>query len=305
MQQTYLNPEYTFERYIVHHGNRLACSVTGAIMNVTGSFNPLLISGSSGVGKSHLLHAIGHQLKNINALWNVICSTSECLGEHFNQITEQGRSLTFQKNLLAADVLLIDDIDVLADKYPLQNALLCVIDELVARRKQVVLTSLYPTKELGAFGERLRACYAYMLEIDITASYANEIIQKESTMERFPTLEQSISLFHQAFDKTDASVTNHHMENNDNKSRNFDAGNREDGDLWESILNHVKSKISTPSFDTWFKPAKANIGEDFIQVEAPNEFCAEWLDAHYKDLILKTVKSLTGHRYDVRIVRAR
>jgi chromosomal replication initiator protein len=161
-----LNPNHTFESFVVGNHNRLAHAAALAIVDAPGqTFNPLFIYGGVGLGKTHLLNAIGNSLRQKGYRW-LYCSseqfTNELISAIRNQSTEQ-----FRNKYRQVDVLLIDDIQFIGGKESTQEEFFHTFNHLHAAGRQVVLSSDRPPKALATLEGRLRSRFEGGLQTDI------------------------------------------------------------------------------------------------------------------------------------------
>ncbi|GAA3690551.1 MULTISPECIES: chromosomal replication initiator protein DnaA [Yimella] len=165
-----LNPRYTFETFVVGHGNRFACAAAQAVAETPArSYNPLFVYGSSGLGKTHLLHAIGNYVRSYYPQLRVLYVNSEEFTNDFiNSIRDEaGRS--FQKRYRDnVDVLLIDDVQFLQGKESTQEEFFHTFNALHNSQKQIVLSSDQPPKKLNGLEDRLRSRFEWGLTTDVT-----------------------------------------------------------------------------------------------------------------------------------------
>jgi len=151
-----LNEYYTFEQFVVGKNNNFAYSAAMAVAEVPGStYNPLFIYGESGMGKTHLMQAVGHYLLEIDKNKNIYYISSE---EFTNQMIEsiRGNSMAkFRKKFRHVDVLLVDDIHFLAKKEGTQEEFFHTFNALLSAKKQIILTSDRPPKDISDLENRL------------------------------------------------------------------------------------------------------------------------------------------------------
>ncbi len=167
-QDLRLNPRYTFESFVAGSSNRFAHAAAAAVAETPGkSYNPLLIYGASGLGKTHLLHAIGHYVRSYyEGLRVKYVSTEELTNDFINAISSN-RTAEFRSSYRDIDVLLIDDIQFLAQKIQTQEEFFHTFNTLHNAQKQIVMTSDRPPKLLEALEPRLRSRFEWGLMTDI------------------------------------------------------------------------------------------------------------------------------------------
>ena len=163
-----LNPKYTFENFVIGSSNRFAHAAAVAVAEAPGkSYNPLMIYGPSGLGKTHLLHGIGHYVRQYFPQVKVkYVSTEELTNDFINAISEN-RTVEFRKTYREIDVLLIDDIQFLESKIQTQEEFFHTFNTLHNAQKQIVMTSDRPPKALEALEPRLRSRFEWGLLTDI------------------------------------------------------------------------------------------------------------------------------------------
>ena len=166
-----LNPNYTFDTFVVGNNNRFAHSASLAVAESPGeAYNPLYIYGGPGLGKTHLMHSIGHFILNQNPDAKVIYVTSE---EFTNEVIESIRngnasSMTkFRDKYRKVDVLMIDDIQFIIGKEGTQEEFFHTFNALQTQGKQIILTSDKPPKEMETLEERIRSRFEWGLMADI------------------------------------------------------------------------------------------------------------------------------------------
>ena len=166
-----LNPNYTFETFVVGNNNRFAQSAALAVAESPGeTYNPLYIYGGPGLGKTHLMHSIGHFILDQNPDTKVIYVTSE---EFTNEVIESIRngnasSMTkFRDKYRKVDVLMIDDIQFIICKESTQEEFFHTFNALQTQGKQIILTSDKPPKEMETLEERIRSRFEWGLMADI------------------------------------------------------------------------------------------------------------------------------------------
>ncbi len=163
-----LNPKYIFETFVIGSSNRFAHAAAVAVAEAPGkAYNPLLIYGDSGLGKTHLLHAIGHYVRSLFNGPRVRYVSSEEFTNDFINAIRDDRAASFQRRYRDVDVLLIDDIQFLEGKIQTQEEFFHTFNTLHNANKQIVITSDRPPKRLEALEDRLRNRFEWGLITDV------------------------------------------------------------------------------------------------------------------------------------------
>ncbi|MDR3139236.1 MAG: chromosomal replication initiator protein DnaA [Treponema sp.] len=162
-----LNKDYTFDKYIIGDNNSFASNAALAIARNPGiAYNPLLIYGGVGLGKTHLMQAIGNYVYD-NSGNKVIYITAESFTNEFIQGINEKKTAAFKNKYRFADVLLIDDIHFLENKWETQEELFHTFNALYDANKQIVFTCDRPVSELKKITERLRSRFERGLNVDL------------------------------------------------------------------------------------------------------------------------------------------
>jgi chromosomal replication initiator protein len=166
--QANLNPDYTFESFVVSGGTDLAYAAATAVANQPGThYNPLFIHGGVGLGKTHLMHAIGNAVAR-NLPGSKVCYlTAEKFMNELIMSIQKGRTPDFKMKYRSMDVLLVDDVSFLAGKESTQDEFFHTFNALHDHKKQIVLTSDRSPKEITTLEERLRSRFEWGLIADI------------------------------------------------------------------------------------------------------------------------------------------
>lgn len=164
----WLNPKYTFDSYVIGSNNRLAQAASLAVAETPShAYNPLFIYGGVGLGKTHLLHAIGHYVISHNISQNVVYLSSEKFTNQFINAIRDNKTVDFRNKYRNIDVLLIDDIQFLAGKEQTQEEFFHTFNALHENSKQIVISSDRPPKEITKLEDRLRSRFEWGLITDI------------------------------------------------------------------------------------------------------------------------------------------
>ena len=166
-----LNPHYTFDQFVVGKSNQFAWAASMGVAKTPGTkYNPLFIYGGTGLGKTHLMHAIGHEILQNNPDANVLYVTSEQFTNEVissMQNKEYGQKIHFRNRYRNVDALLIDDIQFLAKKESTIEEFFHTFNTLYEANKQIIITSDKPPKEIN-MEDRMRSRFEWGLLADIS-----------------------------------------------------------------------------------------------------------------------------------------
>lgn len=194
--ETRLNAKYTFDSFVIGQSNRFAHAAAFAVAEAPAKgYNPLFIYGESGLGKTHLLHAIGHYAMNLYPGIRVRYVSSEEFTNDFINSIANNRGAEFQNRYRNVDLLLIDDIQFLQGKAETQEAFFHTFNTLHDHNKQVVITSDVPPKHLTGFEDRMRSRFEWGLMTDVQAPDLETriaILRKKAQSEQLQVPDESL-----------------------------------------------------------------------------------------------------------------
>jgi len=192
-QNGYINQSYLFDTFVVGPNNSLACAAAHAITEKPGFlYNPMFIYGGSGLGKTHLLHAIGNGIKRNHKNMSILYQTADRFVNEFINAIRFNKIHQFQKKYKTIDVLLIDDIQFISNKEQTQEAFFHIFNSLYDSHKQIVFSSDTFPQNMGGIAERLRSRLAAGLVTDI----------------HIPTLETKIAILKKKADLSNEVISN-------------------------------------------------------------------------------------------------
>lgn len=196
VEKPILNPKYTFENFVVGNSNRLAQAGAMSVAKAPGqAYNPLFIYGGAGLGKTHLMHAIGHYVLQTHPRLRVAYLSGETFAQQYIAALREQRIDAFRQKYRNVDVWLVDDIQFIAGKEHTKEEFFHTFNTLYQMGRQVVFASDRPPRELHALDDRLRSRFEAGLIADIAPPEFETrvaILQKRAQIERIQVPEQVI-----------------------------------------------------------------------------------------------------------------
>ncbi|MBL1229327.1 chromosomal replication initiator protein DnaA [Enterococcus sp. BWB1-3] len=192
-----LNPKYSFDTFVIGKGNQMAHAAALVVAEDPGSiYNPLFFYGGVGLGKTHLMHAIGHQMLQNQPNAKVKYVSSETFTNEFINSIQTKKSEEFRNEYRNVDLLLVDDIQFLAEKEATLEEFFHTFNDLYNENKQIVLTSDRPPNDIPKLPERLVSRFAWGLSVDITPPDLETriaILRKKADAERLEIPDDTLS----------------------------------------------------------------------------------------------------------------
>ena len=280
--QISLNQRYTFEEFIIGDSNQIALATALAVANAPGraGFNPLVIYGGAGLGKTHLLQAIGHHAHSLNLAEKVVYVTSEkFMGDFVQSLRDRDKTSEFKNFYRSADILLVDDIQFLLHGERTQNEFFHTFNALHQSEKQIVMTCDSPPGHLDGLEERLKSRFIWGLATAINP----------------PELETRIAILHKKAERN---------------------GIRLPDDVAALLGNHIRSNVRELEGTLISLMAYCSIHKKELDIEAakhildelgpsPSELSIEAIQQQVADHFNLTQEQLTGRGRTQEVATAR
>lgn len=275
LTQSNLNPTYTFSTYIEGDCNRLARSAGFAVATKPGitSFNPLMVYGGVGLGKTHLVQAIGNEIKNGPEEKFVLYVSSEKFVNQFMDSIKDGNVKSFTNFYMQVDVLIIDDIQFLAGKDRTQEMFFHIFNHLHQNKKQIIMTSDCPPRDLKGLEERLLSRFKWGLTADL----------------QMPDFETRVAIIRRKMESEGIFIPDDVVEY---LAYSVDTNVRELEGILISLIAHaslnrveISLELAKTVIKNFIKDIETEVGIDFIQKSV-----SEYYGIHADELKAKTRK---------------
>ena len=196
--------EFTFDTFVVGESNKMAYAAARAVADGVGHYNPLFIYGDSGLGKTHLIYAIAHQIRTTRPSAKIIYIKGDDFINEFIELVRAGRGSEFRAKYRDADLLLVDDVQFVAGKEQVQNEFFHTFNSLYENKRQIVLTSDRVPGDMVRLEDRLRTRFEWGLIVDVQPpDYETRFI-----ITREKALELGIELPQDVVDYISENITN-------------------------------------------------------------------------------------------------
>ncbi|MFN0222642.1 DnaA ATPase domain-containing protein [Paenibacillus sp. KR2-11] len=292
-------PEYTLNHLILTSGNRVALATAQAVIQAPGrSYNPLMLHGTTGVGKTHLLHAIGQEIRRTHPDYRILYLTISELRDTFISAVRNNTISAYREALKSVDLLLLDNVHELACMESAQDLLLEVFEHLHGQRKQIVLASGQPPGLLTKLTSRLQSRFSWGFTCDLAcfdpAGFIQDYCRHHGLEDRREWY--SASFLERAANPAEiiARIRSGTVLPGGQSHIGVPAEEGDRGSFHEKVMQRVKGRISPIQYETWFKPCRITKEANCILIQSPSRFAVEWLEDRYSKLLKETIRSVDG-----------
>ncbi|AFC33312.1 hypothetical protein PM3016_6704 [Paenibacillus mucilaginosus 3016] len=290
-------PEYTLNHMIPTSGNRVALAAAQAVSQAPGrSYNPLMLHGATGIGKTHLLHAIGQEIRRTHPDYRILYLTISELGDTFISAVRNNTIPAYQQALKSVDVLLLDNVHDLAFLESTQELLLEVFEHLLAQRKQIVLASEQPPKLVEKLTSRLQSRMYWGFTCDMACFDPAGFIQDYC---RHHGLEDRREWHSEAFLERAANpaeiiarIRSGTVVSGGPPPMEVPVGGCDSSSFHDQVMRLVRGRISPIQYETWFQPCRITKEANCILIQSPSKFAVEWLEDRYSRLLREAIRAI-------------
>jgi chromosomal replication initiator protein len=259
----YLNPKYKFDSFIIGNSNRFAHAASLAVAESPATaYNPLFLYGGVGLGKTHLMHAIGHYIASVNPKSKILYVTSEKFTNDLINSIKDDKNDEFRNKYRKIDVLLVDDIQFIAGKERTQEEFFHTFNTLHSANKQIIISSDRPPKEIPTLEDRLRSRFEMGLTADIQP----------------PDLETRIAILRKKAE-----------------DENYDVSN----EVIEYIANNIQSNIRKLEGALIRLYAYSSLTNKEVTLELANEALKHLISENQKIITIDLIKSSVSSYFNI------
>lgn len=265
MNSQLLNPKYTFDTFVIGNSNRFAHAASLAVAESPAkAYNPLFIYGGVGLGKTHLMHAIGHYILDNNPRLKVVYVSSEKFTNELINSIKDDKNVMFRNKYRNVDILLIDDIQFIAGKERTQEEFFHTFNDLYEANKQIIISSDRPPKEIPTLEDRLRSRFEWGLIADI----------------QFPDYETRIAILKKKADMENLNISN---------------------DVMVCIANRIQSNIRELEGALIRVVAYSSLTNREISVDLANEALKDIVSNKTRQITIPLIQDVVSSYFNLRL----